>query len=179
MQRTINQTIVELLAGDITDQATDAIVNAANSGLILGAGVAGAIRSKGGPGIQAECDKQGGCEVGGAVLTGAGELAAKYVIHAVGPQMGEGGEEVKLANATLNSLKVADAHHLRSIAFPAISTGIFGFPLQRCAGIMLTTTKEYLNKETGLKKVVFCLFGADAFDTFKDALQNLPSPEQP
>src|SRR5512139_197799 len=119
---------LELVEGDITELDTDAIVNAANARLVLGGGVAGAIRRKGGPAIQAECDRIGGTFVGGAVLTTGGKLKAKYVIHAVGPQMGEGDEDKKLRNAALNSLKLADEHHLRSLAFPAISAGIFGFP---------------------------------------------------
>ena len=125
MQHEINDTIIELIRGDITECETDAIVNAANDRLILGGGVAGAIRKKGGPAIQEECNKIGGTFVGGAVITTGGNLKAKYVIHAVGPQMGEGDEDNKLKNATVNSLKVADENGLKSIAFPAISTGIF------------------------------------------------------
>jgi O-acetyl-ADP-ribose deacetylase (regulator of RNase III) len=157
---------LELVEGDITDLDTDAIVNAANAQLILGAGVAGAIRRKGGPQIQQECDKIGGTFVGGAVLTTGGRLKARHVIHAVGPRMGEGDEDNKLRNATLNSLRLADEHHLRSIAFPALSTGIFGFPLQRCAALMLHTTAEYLQGNTGLDQVVFCLFGQDSYEVF-------------
>ena len=151
--------VLELVEGDITEMATDAIVNAANAQLILGGGVAGAIRRKGGPKIQAECNKIGGTFVGGAVITSGGDLKAKYVIHAVGPRMGEGNEDEKLKNAALNSLKVADDNNLKSIAFPAISTGIFGFPIQRCAEIMLLTAIEYLKGPTGLERIVFCLFG--------------------
>lgn len=173
MKVTINSKTLELVEGDITEQTTDAIVNAANSGLVLGAGVAGAIRVKGGPAIQAECDKLGGCPVGGAVITTGGNLKAKHVIHAVGPRMGEGDEDAKLKSATLNSLKVAGENGLRSIAFPAISTGIFGFPIDRCAEIMLVVTIDYLKGETGLQSVVFCLFGPAAVDTFETTLQRL------
>ncbi len=158
--------ILELVEGDITEMATDAIVNAANDRLILGGGVAGAIRRKGGPQIQAECDKIGGTFVGGAVITTGGRLKAKHVIHAVGPRMGEGNEDEKLRNATRNSLKIADENGLKSIAFPAISTGIFGFPIQRCAEIMLATAIEYLRGQTGLERVVFCLYGQDSYDVF-------------
>jgi O-acetyl-ADP-ribose deacetylase (regulator of RNase III) len=157
---------LELVEGDITEMDMDAIVNAANAQLVLGGGVAGAIRKKGGPQIQEECDTIGGTFVGGAVMTTGGKLKARHVIHAVGPRMGEGNEEEKLRNATLNSLKVADEHGLKSIAFPAISTGIFGFPIQRCAAIMLQTTVEYLRGKTGLERVVFCLFGQDRYDIF-------------
>ena len=162
-----------MLEGDITDMDSDAIVNAANAQLVLGGGVAGAIRRKGGPRIQAECDEIGGTFVGGAVITTGGDLKARYVIHAVGPRMGEGNEEDKLRNATLNSLKVADENNLRSISFPAISTGIFGFPIERCAEIMLETTISYLKTTTGLEKVVFCLFGRDSYDVFVNRLEQV------
>src|SRR5512134_1487909 len=153
---------LELIEGDITEMDTDAIVNAANARLVLGGGVAGAIRRKGGPQIQEECDRIGGAFVGGAVITTGGKLKARHVIHAVGPRMGEGNEDEKLRNATLNSLRVADENHLKSIAFPAISTGIFGFPIQRCAEIMLATAIDYLRGKTGLERVVFCLYGQDS-----------------
>ncbi len=164
---------LELVQGDITDIDTDAIVNAANAQLVLGGGVAGAIRRKGGPQIQEECDRIGGTFVGGAVITTGGRLKAKHVIHAVGPRMGEGDEDEKLRDATVNSLKLADEHRLKSIAFPAISTGIFGFPVQRCAEIMLTTAIEYLRGDTGLERVVFCLFGPDSFEVFAGQLLRL------
>ncbi len=167
-QAKINHTLLELVEGDITEMDTEAIVNAANANLILGGGVAGAIRTKGGPKIQNECDQIGGTFVCGAVKTTGGNLKAKYVIHAVGPRMGEGDEDAKLLNATLNSLKLADAEQIKSIALPAISTGIFGFPIQRCAQIMLQTTIDYLNGQTGLAKVVFCLYGHDSYEIFEN-----------
>jgi len=166
----INNHIIELVKGDITEMETDAIVNAANAQLILGAGVAGAIRRKGGPTIQEECNKIGGTYVGGAAITAGGNLKARHVIHAVGPRMGEGNEDNKLRNATINSLKIANENNLKSISFPAISTGIFGYPLDRCAEIMLSETVNYLKGETGLEKVVFCLFDQKAFDVFEEAL---------
>ena len=171
MKVEINNRILELLDGDITEMETDAIVNAANAQLILGGGVAGAIRKKGGPEIQAECNKIGGTFVGGAVMTTGGNLKTKHVIHAVGPRMGEGNEDQKLKNATLNSLKVVDENNLKSISFPAISTGIFGFPIVRCAEIMLKTTIDYLKGQTGLEKVVFCLFGRDSYEVFESQLE--------
>lgn len=171
MKVNIGNHVLELLDGDITEMDTDAIVNAANAQLVLGGGVAGAIRKKGGPEIQAECNRIGGTFVGGAVITTGGSLKAKHVIHAVGPRMGEGDEDRKLTNATLNSLKVADENHLKSISFPAISTGIFGFPIERCAEIMLKTTIEYLDGRTGLEKVVFCLFGRDSYKVFEKQLE--------
>ena len=173
MKFKIHQSEIELVQGDITESDNDAIVNAANSQLILGAGVAGAIRSKGGPSIQEECDAIGHCPVGGAVITGGGNLKARHVIHAVGPRQGESDEEDKLKNATLNSLKVADENNLKSITFPAISTGIYGFPLDACARIMLATVKKYLSGTTGIQRVVFALFDGTSFKTFEDQLKTL------
>ena len=173
MEVKIQNSTLRLLEADITEMAADAIVNAANSALQLGAGVAGAIRHKGGPMIQAECDKLGGTPVGTAVITTGGNLKAKHVIHAVGPMMGEGDEDNKLRNATLNALQLAEQHHLKSIAFPAISTGIFGFPLERCAKLMLTTTVEYLKGVTNLESVNFCLWGKEAFEVFEKNLASL------
>ena len=170
MKVDIEKHILELIEGDITEMQTDAIVNAANAQLVLGGGVAGEIRKKGGPKIQEQCYKIGGTFVGGAVITTGGNLKAKHVIHAVGPRMGEGNEDEKLKNATLNSLKVADKNNLKSISFPAISTGIFGFPIQRCAEIMLKTTIDYLKGQTPLEKVVFCLFGQDSYQVFESQL---------
>ena len=173
MQRKIKNSILELVEGDITEMDTEAIVNAANANLILGGGVAGAIRSKGGPEIQNECDKIGGTFVGGAVKTTGGNLKAKYVIHAVGPRRGEGNEDEKHRNATLNSLKLADEENIKSISFPAISTGIFGFPIVRCSQIMLQTTIDYLKGQTDIEKVVFCLFGQDSIKVFENQLSTL------
>jgi len=166
----IENRVLELAKGDITEMQTDAIVNAANAQLVLGGGVAGAIRKKGGPKIQEECNKIGGTFVGGAVITSGGNLKAKFVIHAIGPRMGEGSEDEKLKNATLNSLKVADENQLKSISFPAISTGIFGFPIKGCAEIMLKTTIDYLKGQTSLEKVTFCLFGQDSYKVFEKQL---------
>jgi O-acetyl-ADP-ribose deacetylase (regulator of RNase III) len=167
----VEKSVLELIDGDITEMQTDAIVNAANAQLVLGGGVAGAIRRKGGPTIQEECNKKGPTFVGGAVITTGGNLKAKYVIHAVGPRMGEGNEDEKLRNATLNSLKLADENNLKSISFPAISAGIFGFPIARCAEIMLKTTIDYLKGQTGLEKVVFCLYGRDSYEVFASRLE--------
>lgn len=176
MKVSVADRVLELLEGDITEMDADAIVNAANAQLVLGGGVAGAIRKKGGPQIQAECNKIGGTFVGGAVITTAGALKAKHVIHAVGPRTGEGDEDEKLRDATLNSLKVADENSLKSIAFPAISTGIFGFPIARCAEIMLRIAIDYLKGDTQLDHVVFCLFGRESYDIFAAQLEReMPS----
>lgn len=174
VQVRIGKTVLELARGDITEQQTEAIVNAANCQLILGGGVAGAIRRKGGPAIQQECNKIGETFVGGAVKTTGGNLKAKYVIHAVGPRMGEGDEDNKLRDATLNSLKLADHDQIKSISFPAISTGIFGFPIQRCAEIMLGVMKDYLKGKTSIEKVVFCLFTEADYRVFEQQLKAAP-----
>ena len=171
MRVNIENCVLELLEGDITEMQTEAIVNAANARLILGGGVAGAIRRKGGPQIQEECNKIGGTFVGGAVKTTAGNLKAKYVIHAVGPRMGEANADEKLKNATLNLLRLADEETIKSISLPAISTGVFGFPIQRCAEIMLQTVVDYLKGQTGVEKVIFCLFGRDSYKVFANQLK--------
>lgn len=173
MEYVIGDKVLELRQGDITEQETDAIVNAANSRLQLGSGVAGAIRSKGGPSIQIECDRIGGTSVGTAVLTGAGNLKARYVIHAVGPRRGEGDEGTKLAAAARNSLELAAEHQLDSIALPAVSTGVFGFPVDRAATIMLDETIAFLQKPSSLKRVIFCLFSEDDFQVFVEQLEKI------
>ena len=174
MERTVKGGVIRLIQGDLTELAVDAIVNAANAHLVLGGGVAGAIRSKGGPSIQEECNRIGGTTVGQAVVTGAGNLKASYVIHAVGPSYGEGNEDEKLHGATLNSLKRATEKGMRSIAFPAISTGIFGFPKDLCADIMLKTIRDYLeNEATSLKEVILCLWSKDDLELFSQKLNAL------
>lgn len=173
MKAELQNTVLEVVEGDITEMETDAIVNAANAQLVLGGGVAGAIRRKGGPEIQEQCNKIGGTFVGGAVITDGGNLKAKYVIHAVGPRMGEGNEDQKLKNATLNTLKLADQNNIKSISIPAISTGIFGYPIDRCAEIMLDTTIEHIKESTGLEKIVFCLFGQDNYKVFEERLKGI------
>jgi O-acetyl-ADP-ribose deacetylase (regulator of RNase III) len=178
MQWTIKGRRIVLLKGDITEMETDAIINAANKDLILGAGVAGAIRTKGGPAIQEECNRIGGALVGGAAITTGGNLRARHVIHAVGPRMGEGDEDRKLADATRNSLALACDNGLTSIAFPALSTGIFGFPKDRCARIMLATVAEKLKEEEiSLIQVVFCLWGEETLQIFQETAEALFSSE--
>lgn len=167
----LNGTLLEVVETDITDLEIDAIVNAANSELILGSGVAGAIREKGGPSIQEECAKIGSTPVGTAVMTGAGNLKAKHVIHAVGPRFGEGDEDRKLAAAVRSSLALADRNGLRSIAMPAISTGSFGFPADRAARITLTEIYRYLQGGTKLQRVVVALFDPEAFGVFRRELR--------
>jgi len=167
MEVRLNETLLALEEGDITSLEVDAVVNAANEKLKLGSGVAGAILEAGGDSIQKECDRIGGTPVGTAVITGAGELPARHVIHAVGPKMGEGDEDRKLASAVRSSLALADRHGLKSIGLPAISTGNFGYPLDKCARVTLTEIHRYLQGGTKLDRVVVCLHGEDAFDTFQ------------
>ena len=164
-------TQLDLVEGDITEQEVDAVVNPANEELQLGAGVAGAIRQKGGPSIQEECDRIGSTAVGMAVITGGGDLEARHVIDAVGPLMGEGEEDRKLASAVRASLALADRHGLKSIALPAISTGVFGFPIDRCARILLTEVYRYLQGGTKLERVAVVLWDDDSFEVFKRELR--------
>lgn len=168
---TLDSTQLELVEGDITDLEVDAIVNAANEHLQLGSGVAGAIRQKGGPSIQEECNRIGGTPVGTAVMTGAGHLKAKQVIHAVGPRMGEGDEDKKLASAVRAALALSDRRGMKSIAIPALSTGNFGFPIDRAARIMLTEIHRYLQGGTKLERVVISLHGEEAFSIFRRELR--------
>jgi len=169
----VGQSVLELVQGDITDADCEAIVNAANADLIMGGGVAGAIRRKGGAIIQEQCNKIGRIRVGEAVMTTGGNLKAKQVIHAVGPRWGEGDENRKLASATLSSLRLADKYGLKSVAFPAISSGIFRFPVDSCATIMLSEAIGYLQKKTGIELVVFYLYDSSTFNVFHERLNKL------
>jgi O-acetyl-ADP-ribose deacetylase (regulator of RNase III) len=157
---------VEILEGDLTEMDTDAIVNAANNDLQLGGGVAGAIRRKGGPQIQAECDEIGPVPVGGAAITSAGNLKARYVIHAASMQLGGATSAQSLRSSTAHSLRIAAQKGLKTIAFPAIGTGIAGFPMRECAEIMLRETAKHFEGPTSLEKIYFVLFDKDALATF-------------
>ncbi|MCB1053955.1 MAG: macro domain-containing protein [Acidobacteria bacterium] len=167
----LDGTRLDLLEGDITQLDVEAIVNPANEDLQLGGGISGVILEKGGPAVQEECDRIGHTPVGTAVMTGAGSLDFQQIIHAVGPRMGEGDEDRKLAAAVRSSLALADRNGLKSIAIPAISTGIFGYPMDRCARILLTEVHRYLQGGTKLEQVVICLFGEDAFNIFRRELR--------
>ncbi len=164
---------IKIVEGNIALLDVEAIVNAANSRLNLGGGVAGAIRSYGGPSIQDECDKLAPIETGQAVLTNGGNLKARYVIHAVGPVHGEGDEEAKLVRATLSSLEIACGKKINSVAFPAISTGVFGFPVRRCSDIMLQVAMDFMSKNKWPTEVLFCLYGQEAFSIFQETLEKL------
>jgi O-acetyl-ADP-ribose deacetylase (regulator of RNase III) len=170
---TVNNKKLKLTEGNIVLLDVEAVVNAANTSLVLGGGVAGAIRSYGGPSIQEECNRIGPIQVGEAVATRAGNLKAKYVIHAAGPVSGEGKEEDKLRSATLNSLKIAEEKKIKDIAFPAISTGIFGFPIERCSVIMLKAALEFLEKHEYPQEIIFCLYGQEAYSVFEKTLEKL------
>lgn len=167
----LNGTALEMIEGTITELEIDAIVSPTTPELKLDSGVAALILEKGGASIQEECDRIGSTPVGTAVMTGAGELAVKQVIHAVGPTFGEGDEDRKLASAVRSALALADRNGLRSIALPAISTGSSGFPLDRCARIMLTEVHRYIQGGTKLERVVLCLGEDSTFAVFRRELR--------
>jgi O-acetyl-ADP-ribose deacetylase (regulator of RNase III) len=175
-QATINQTTLELVHSNIVEQRVDAIVNAANSSLLGGAGVDGAIHRAGGPQILEECRqiraRQGSLPTGEAVITTGGRLAARYVIHTVGPvYRGSPRDAELLANAHRNSLLLAVKHDLRTIAFPAISTGIYGYPLNKAAHVALGTVIAFLQQNMSLQLVRFVLWDQAAFDVFSRVLE--------
>jgi len=158
--------------GDITEENVDAIVNAANSYLKHGGGVAGAIVRKGGKIIQEESDKIGYVPVGKAAITTGGKLKARYIIHAVGPRWGEGDEDNKLRSAVRSALELATQYKLKKISLPAISTGIFGFPKDRGAKIIFETVRNYLeNEETCLEEVRFCNIDQETSRLFEKLLE--------
>ena len=167
-------TVLEIVRGDITRQDTDAIVNAANARLAPGGGVAGAIHRAAGSGLWEECKTLGGCITGEAKLTSGHSLKAKYIIHTVGPVYRGTSRDAEDPQACYrNSLRLADENGIPSVAFPAISTGAFGYPLKEAAQISLATVIEYLKEETGLKLVRFVLYSQSAYDTFRDVLTTL------
>lgn len=171
----INGILIETVLGDITELDTDAIVNPANTRLILGGGVAGAIRSKGGGLIQRECDALNGCPLGEAKATSGGNLKADYVIHAVGPVYGTDPEPEKyLKSAIMKSLEMADNMGLKSIALPAVSTGIFRYPLEEAAEIIVGASAEFARKcNSSINKIVLCLFTEKDYNVFKMILEKM------
>jgi O-acetyl-ADP-ribose deacetylase len=163
----INNVRIAIVKGDITESDVDAIVNAANSHLQHGGGVAGAISRKGGPLIQEESNVIGYVPVGQCAMTSGGALKARYVIHGVGPRMGEGDEENKLTKAINSVLRLATSKELKSIAIPAISAGIFGFPKDKCARILVEETVTFVRKnKTTLEEILFCLLDLDIISFF-------------
>ena len=180
MQITVNQSVLSLVQGDITQQDTDAIVNAANSSLLGGGGVDGAIHRAGGPQILAECKqivaRQGPLPPGKAVITGGGNLRAKHVIHTVGPIWHGGGnnEAQLLAGAYQESLRLAEQNRLKSISFPSISTGAYRFPVEPDAGIALRTVISFLKTEaSSVKEVRFILFDTRTYEAYVRALEEI------
>jgi O-acetyl-ADP-ribose deacetylase (regulator of RNase III) len=170
---------IELAKGDITKTSVDAIVNAANTSLLGGGGVDGAIHRAGGPEILNDCRKiiakQGGCKTGEAVITRAGNLPAKFVIHTVGPVWndGENNEAKKLSNCYKNSLRIAVENNCKTIAFPNISTGIYGFPKDKAAQIAVETVSEFILQNGSIEKVIFICFDEDNFELIKKELGHL------
>ena len=172
LHKRISSTLLTLLRGDITEQDTEAIVNAANSGLLGGGGVDGAIHRAGGPRILQECRKiresKGECPTGEAVITGGGNLKARYVIHTVGPVWhgGGGGEEGLLASAYRNSLLLAASHRIRTIAFPSLSTGAYGFPVDRASKIAFETVAAFLKNDSPIEEVRFVVYSQEDYEQY-------------
>jgi O-acetyl-ADP-ribose deacetylase (regulator of RNase III) len=175
MQIKINKAIIELVQGDITQQETDAIVNAANPTLLGGGGVDGAIHRAAGPELLAESRTLGGCETGDAKITKGYKLKAKHVIHTVGPVYRRAGARAAelLASAYCRSLEVASENHLKSIAFPSISTGAYGYPLDEAAPIALKTVADFLKKHPEIELVRFVLFDGKTLVAYEEALKKL------
>jgi O-acetyl-ADP-ribose deacetylase (regulator of RNase III) len=176
----INQARLSIIQGDITKQATDAIVNAANPGLVGGGGVDGAIHRAGGPAILEECKQivasQGRLPTGKAVITTGGNLRAKYIIHTVGPiwQGGNKGEASLLESAYRESLKLAAEHGLTSVSFPSISTGAYGYPVAEAAKVAIKTVSSFFREQpSSVKEVVFVLFDSRTYKTYSSALEEL------
>lgn len=175
MKVTINKSVLELVQGDITHQDTDAIVNAANTSLLGGGGVDGAIHRAAGPQLLAECRTLGGCTTGDAKITRGHNLKARHVIHTVGPVYRPQSEEVRnlLASAYRRSLEVTHENGLKSLAFPSISTGAYGYPVEEAASIALSTVIDYLKEHQDIEEVRFVLFSTDVLKTYEKALHDL------
>lgn len=174
VRKKIGESIIELIRGDITSQETDAIVNAANSRLAPGGGVAGAIHRAAGPKLWEECKKLGGCKTGEAKITKGYNLKARYVIHTVGPVYSGSKEDEKLlASCYRNSLKLAVKNEIKMISFPSISTGAFGYPMEEAARIAFQTIIDFLNTNRGIKLVCLVLYGEKAFEIHKEVLDKL------
>lgn len=167
-------TKINIKKGDITEEKVDAIVNAANNTLLGGGGVDGTIHRKGGRIILEQCKKIGGCPTGEARITTAGNLPSKYVIHTVGPiyHGGKMGEERLLYNAYYNSLKLASEYNLKTISFPSISTGAYGYPIEKAVEVVLKATKDFLNDNEVIEEINFILFSEDNFRIYEEYFEN-------
>ncbi|OQA09422.1 MAG: O-acetyl-ADP-ribose deacetylase [Firmicutes bacterium ADurb.Bin373] len=183
MEAFVGKTLIKIIMGDITRQETEAIVNAANSGLLGGGGVDGAIHRAGGPQILAECKeiraRQGTLPTGRAVITGGGRLKARYVIHTVGPVWsgGKKGEDELLRSAYRSSLSLAKEKGIRSVSFPSVSTGIYSFPVDRAARIALREVRDFVSNNPGFEEVRFVLFSAPVLKEFETAWEEINSRE--
>jgi len=175
MQVKIGPSVLELVEGDITQQNTEAIVNAANEQLRVGGGVDGAINRAGGPQIKEEARRIGRCPTGQSVITTGGNLKAKYVFHTVGPiyHGGQQGEEELLASAYRESLKLASERGIKSLAFPSLSTGVYGYPVPDAARVALSTVKDYLAQHPEIELVRFVLFGKPTYEAYAEALEEI------
>ncbi len=174
MRIKVNQTIIELQQGDITKQDVDAIVNAANTSLLGGGGVDGAIHRAAGRELVQECMTLRGCKTGDAKITDGYNLTARHIIHAVGPVYRKNSDAPELlASAYQRSLEIARENNIKTIAFPAISTGVYGYPLREASQITLTTLRDFALEDTSIEQMIIVLFTADAYDIFSDTFDTL------
>jgi len=175
MQKIINGCVIEVVQGDLTKEDVDAIVNAANRSLLGGGGVDGAIHRAGGPSILEECRRLNGCDTGDAKITTGGNLPARHVVHTVGPvyRGGERGEPELLASCHMRSLEVARDNNLKTVSFPAISCGVYGYPIEAAARIAVGTVAEFVSANSGFERIRFVLFGPDTYAAFEKALQSI------
>jgi len=170
MERRINQSVVKLIRGDIADLEVDAFVFDARTDLKLGSGYGGAITQRGGPVVQKELDAIGSLKVGQVVVTGAGNMKAEHIIHAVGPKFQEEDEDRKMREAVKNALIAADERGIRRVAFPPMGTGLYAFPLGKCAKLMFDVVKSYLENSSAIEEVVFCVRDTREYEPFEAEL---------
>ncbi len=180
MEARTGKSLLRLKQGDITRESVDAIVNAANPSLLGGGGVDGAIHRAGGPAILEECRKLGGCKPGDAKITAGGRLPARHVIHTVGPiwHGGKSGEPETLASAYRRSLEVASENGCKTVAFPSISTGVYGYPIEKAAKVALGTVMDYLKDHPEIEEATFVLFSKPDYETYAGALKGLQAEKK-
>jgi O-acetyl-ADP-ribose deacetylase len=177
IQKTVNGHVVKAVVGDITDLEIDAFVYHARRDLVLGSGFGGAIAVRGGPSVQAELKKIGSLDAGGTVVTSAGRMKAKHIIHAVGPVFQEEDEDAKLAAVTVNVLRRAEEHGITHVAFPALGAGFYGMPLDRCARILVKTVSDALRTDSPIREIVFCLRDNREYRAFAAEIEKLGTPD--